>query len=383
MRLALREAMKGQGLTTPNPIVGAIIVKNNQVIARGYHASAGEAHAEVAAMSFLSQLASHDEAEGASDPKKPANLSSSANTRGTTLYVTLEPCSTFGKTPPCTMTIIDAGFARVVYGATDPNPEHRGKALDLLTKAGIEVTTGVLEEECIALNSAWNHRMKTGMPWITAKCGMSLDGSLIVQNGPRWITSVRSRRDAMYLRAKVDAILVGGATVRTDNPALTIRGIKIKENHPQPWRIVWTKSAKIPEESLLLSDEHRNRTIIMHDIPLSEALKNLALRGISSVMIEGGGKTLSEAFANNLVNEIRFYVAPHLLGGPSWMENLNLKPKPTSPQNKPTLPQHEGMIDKISRLIAPLNLSNISYRAIGKDVAVSALVEKSSVQFSC
>lgn len=302
MRLALREAWRGLGRVAPNPMVGAVIVSEGKVLARGHHARAGEAHAEIAA---LNNLTSRDQA------------------RDATLYVTLEPCSTHGRTPPCTEAIIAAGFARVVYGATDPNPQHQGEAKKILEQAGISVTTGVLAEKCAALNHAWNHRMKAGMPWVIAKCGMSLDGR-IATPGQRWITSEKSRHHAMLSRRRVDAILVGGNTVRCDNPGLTIRGLRgTNELAPNimiygtdPYRVVWTRAKEnVPKECHLLTDEFRDRTIILENCTLREGLQNLAERGISSVLIEGGGITLGKAFEDELVDEIRFYVAPMILGG--------------------------------------------------------------------
>lgn len=390
MRLAISEALKGRGMTAPNPIVGAVIVKEGTAIASGYHARAGEAHAEVAAIS---------------------NLRSPEDARGAILYVTLEPCSTTGKTPPCTEAIIKAGFARVVYAATDPNPNHQGKAKAILETAGISVTTDVLAEECTNLNRYWNHRIKTDMPWVIAKCGMSLNGCLIAPPGQRWITSQESRLDAMKLRSEVDAILVGGETVRTDNPALTIRGLSQEKNHLQPWRIIWTRSQKnIPQKSQLLTDEYKDKTLIMKNISLCKALQNLALQGINLVMIEGGGETLRAAFKNQLVDEIRFYVAPLLLAGPSWMTQKNHIPVQhtrihghstfyrnfssakgqysieEASRSSQQVQNHdislkisysqEEMVTCISEFIAPLDLKDISYRRVGCDIVVSALVKK-------
>lgn len=299
MRLALREAWRGLGCVAPNPMVGAVIVGNGKILARGYHAKAGEAHAEVAALN---------------------NLSSLEQARGATLYVTLEPCSSQGRTPPCTKAIIESGFARVVYGATDPNPEHQGKAQKILEEAGISVTAGILAEKCAAINHAWNYRMKTGMPWIIAKCGMSLDGRIAFPEAAsdfRWITSERSRHHAMLFRRRIDAILVGGNTVRCDNPRLTRRALRRTKNlSSQPWRAIWTRSKEnLPKESHLLSDEFCERTIILENCSLRDGLQKLAARGISSVLIEGGGITLGKAFEKNLIDEIRFYVAPIILGG--------------------------------------------------------------------
>lgn len=338
MRIALREAWRGLGKVAPNPMVGAVIVSEGKILARGHHVRAGEAHAEIAALN---------------------NLDSRNQARGATLYITLEPCSTHGRTPPCTEAIIKAGFARVVYGATDPNPQHQGKAKKILEQAGISLTTGVLAEKCLNLNHAWNHRMKTGMPWVIAKCGMSLDGR-IASPDRRWITSEKSRHHAMLFRRHVDAILVGGNTVRCDNPQLTIRGLRKtnalapndRNNGTDPYRVIWTRAKEnIPKESYLFTDEHRDKTIVLENCPLREGLQNLAARGISSVLVEGGGITLGKAFEENLVDEVRFYIAPIILGGTA----LAL--------------QNNGMIPAV-------NLKNLNVRQLQPDCLMTAVVAK-------
>ncbi len=290
MRAALAEARKGLGLTSPNPAVGAVIVRGNRIVARGYHRAAGQPHAEIEAIRAL---------------RSPAQAA------GATLYVTLEPCSTHGRTPPCTDAIIKAGFGRVVYGATDPNPSHAGRARKLLAAAGIEVTDGVLAGECAALNVAWNHWITTGMPYVIAKCGMSLDGRIGSHPEARWITTEASRQDAMRLRAQVDAILVGGNTVRIDNPHLTLRGVSGR----QPWRVVWSRRGDLPCDAHLFTDEHRASTLVFRKQSLAQTFRELGRRNITSVLIEGGGQTLGEAFDRGLVHRAVFYVAPKFLGG--------------------------------------------------------------------
>ena len=232
MRLALREARRGIGSTSPNPAVGAVIVRSGRVIAKGWHKRAGQPHAEVEALRAL---------------KNPAAA------KGATIYITLEPCCTHGRTPPCTEALIAAGFARVVLGATDPNPAHAGRAVPILKKAGIRVTCGILAAECEALNVAFNKWGATGMPFVIAKAGMSLDGRLSRPPGEgQWLTSALSRADAMHLRASVDAILIGAGTLRTDNPRLTLRGVAGR----QPLRVVITRSGRIPNDAHLFTDAH-------------------------------------------------------------------------------------------------------------------------------
>ena len=291
LRVALLEAASGSGQTRPNPAVGAVVVKKNRILARGWHRAAGCPHAEIEALRALKNI---------------------SDARGATLYVTLEPCSTHGRTPPCTQAIIAAGIRRVVYGARDPNPSHAGRADRILKKAGVAVTRGILAKECALLNEAWNKWIATGFPFVVAKAGMSLDGCIASPPGRRWITSEESRLDAMRLRASCGAILVGGETVRADNPRLTIRGIP---SAFQPWRAIWTRSGKLPRTSHLFTDEFREKTLVYKNVPLREVLKDLGAKGVESVLIEGGGHTLGEAFDQRLVDRVVFYVAPTLIGG--------------------------------------------------------------------
>ena len=295
MRLALREAARGVGRTSPNPAVGAVIVKAGRVLAKGWHRCAGEPHAEIEALRAL---------------KKPELA------RGATLYVTLEPCCTHGRTPPCTDAIAAAGLARVVVGATDPNPLHAGRGFAVLQKAGIAVTSGILAAKCAALNAAFNKWITTGLPLVIAKAGISLDGRLTRPPGEgAWLTSAKSRADAMRLRAQVDAILVGAGTVRADNPRLTVRGLRGSAGR-QPWRVVLTRGGRLPEDAHLFSDEHRERTLVFRGKSLRAVLRALGERGCTSVMIEGGGALLGSAFDARLVDRVHFYIAPLLCGGP-------------------------------------------------------------------
>jgi diaminohydroxyphosphoribosylaminopyrimidine deaminase/5-amino-6-(5-phosphoribosylamino)uracil reductase len=296
MRAALREARRGVGLTSPNPAVGAIIARQARIVGRGWHQKAGMPHAEIEALRAL---------------KRP-NLS-----RGATLYVTLEPCSTHGRTPPCVDAILAAGIRRVVIGALDPNPAHAGRAVALLSAGGVEVRHGVLEEECRRLNLAFNHWIVTGMPWVIAKAGMSLDGRITrPPESPRWITNEKSRADSHWLRARVDAILIGGETLRVDNPHLTIRGGAAASQPSQPWRVIVSRTGNLPAEAAVFTDEHKDATLVFAGTTLRAVLEELGRRQVTSVLIEGGMRTLGEAFDAHLVNEVCFYVAPLLLGGP-------------------------------------------------------------------
>ena len=287
---AIRQAQKGAGRTHPNPVVGAVIVTRGRIVSRGWHRGAGHLHAEVEAMRKATQEA----------------------VRGATIYVTLEPCSTQGRTPPCTESILEAGFSRVVYGATDPNPRHAGRAKQILSDAGLEVSSGVLGSRCSELNTAWNKWIATGMPYVIAKAAMTLDGRINSPPESRWISSEASRRDVMKLRSRVQAILVGGETIRADDPQLTVRGIRVPV---QPLRIVWTKSGRLPRTARIFNDEHRDRTLVIRS-GLSSVLRDLGRQGVASVLLEGGARALGEAFDRSLVDEVCFYLAPMLTGGP-------------------------------------------------------------------
>jgi diaminohydroxyphosphoribosylaminopyrimidine deaminase/5-amino-6-(5-phosphoribosylamino)uracil reductase len=294
MRAALAEARRGLGHTSPNPVVGAVIVRARRIVARGFHRRAGLPHAEIEAIQAL---------------KKPAFA------KGATIYVTLEPCSTHGRTPPCVEAIMDAGFRRVVVGTIDPNPAHAGRGVEILRAAGIAVTTGVLETECRELNAAFNHWIVTKMPLVVAKAGLSLDGRLTRPPGEgQWLTSAAARADAHRLRAQMDAILIGAETLRRDNPRLTVRGVR---GAKQPWRVVVTRSGRLPETAHLFTDEHRERTLVYRGQSLRNVLRDLGKRQVTSVLIEGGGGVLGEAFDRRLVQRVQFYLAPLICGGPS------------------------------------------------------------------
>jgi diaminohydroxyphosphoribosylaminopyrimidine deaminase/5-amino-6-(5-phosphoribosylamino)uracil reductase len=235
------------------------------------------------------------------------------------MYVTLEPCSTHGRTPPCVEALIAAGVARVVVAAVDPNPAHRGRGLTVLESAGISVTSGVLAAEAEALNRPFNKWITTGLPWVIAKAGMSLDGRLTRPPGEgQWLTSPASREDAQKLRCRADAILIGANTVRADDPRLTLRGPSAASEKMQPWRVVLTRGAQpLPGEAHLFTDEHRDRTLVFTKQPLRAVLRSLAReRGVTTVLIEGGGQVLGEAFDRRLVDEVCFYMAPIICGGP-------------------------------------------------------------------
>jgi diaminohydroxyphosphoribosylaminopyrimidine deaminase/5-amino-6-(5-phosphoribosylamino)uracil reductase len=292
MRAALKEAKKARGRTSPNPVVGAVLVIDDQIVAKGHHREAGHSHAEIECLRDF----------GAPIPARAI------------LYVTLEPCSTAGRTAPCTDAIINARIRNVVIGATDRNPRHSGRGIIELRNAGVRVREGILTDECTRLNEAFNKWIVTGRPFVIAKCGMSLDGRLTRPAGePRWITEHAARRDARQLRAYVDAVLVGAETVRADNPRLTARGVR---GARQPWRVVLTRSGRLPRQARLFSDRFAARTLIYKRTSLAAVLRDLGKRGITSVLIEGGGEVLGDALDKRLIDKVQIYLGSMLTGGP-------------------------------------------------------------------
>lgn len=292
MRAALREARKGVGRTSPNPAVGTVLVIDGKIVAKGHHRRAGLPHAEIECLSAYKKRI----------PKRAV------------LYVTLEPCSTVGRTGACTEAILKAGVRRLVIGAIDPNPRHSGAGIQLLKEAGLEVRTGVLAEDCARLNESFNKWIATRRPFVVAKCGMSLDGRLSPPPGEsRWITSAASRRDAHQLRAQVDAILIGAETLRADDPRLTARGIP---GSKQPWRVVLSRSGTLPRQARLFTDRFAARTIVYGEKKLGAILRELGEKEITSVLIEGGGDILGQALDQRLVDKVQLYFGPVFTGGP-------------------------------------------------------------------
>lgn len=331
MQAALREAKKGLGRTSPNPMVGAVIVRGGKIIARGWHRQAGQPHAEIEAIRAL---------------KKPELA------WGSTIYVTLEPCSTHGRTPPCCDAIKAHGFARVVIGAIDPNPHHAGRAVKILRAARVKVAAGILAEECTKLNLAFNKWIVTGKPWVIAKAGLSLDGRLTRPPGEgQWLTNEQSRAEAMRLRSRVDAIIIGAGTLRADNPRLTIRDLPGTEEK-QPFRVVLAGRSTLPERAHLFTDEHREKTIVYRNKTIESVLRDLGKRNVNSVLIEGGGEILGRAFDRKLVDEVHFFLAPMLCGGPNVIGGAG------------------AGSTKESFLLA-----EVRYERLGDDVHVSGLVQ--------
>ena len=287
MRRALELARKAGEETRPNPRVGAVVVKGGKLHGAGFHRRAGDPHAEVMAL-----------------------RKAGVKAKGADLYVTLEPCSTHGRTPPCTDRIVAAGIRKVIYGAGDVDRRNAGRANRILQRAKIGVTRGVLREECENLNQDYRHWTTRKTPWVILKLGMTMDGYLAVP-GKKWVTGEQARAEVQRLRAGCDAILVGAETVRKDNPRLTVRTKKVEV---QPWRVVVTRSGKLPKGAKLFRDRHQERTLVYRKKKWSEVLSYLCRKGVSRLLIEGGAEVAGGLVKAGKVNEVVIYLAPILLG---------------------------------------------------------------------
>ena len=318
MGLALELAENGRGTTSPNPMVGAVVVKADQIVGRGYHVAAGCAHAEINAI-----------------------IDAGENTQGATLYVTLEPCNHSGRTPPCTEEIIAAGFRRVVVAMRDPNPHVKGDGIEHLRSHGIKVACGVGEARAKRLNEAFIKFIRTGQPFVIVKCAATLDGWIATRTGDsKWVTGEKARAYVHQLRHAVDAIMVGIGTVRADDPSLTTR-LENEEGH-DPARIVIDPMLSIDEKARLLHIPSDAETILVTgqtiDVAKADRMKKLGVRvmrmplengsfdftqlmtafgakDITSLLIEGGGNLIGSAIQAGVVDKTLFFFAPKILGG--------------------------------------------------------------------
>ncbi len=314
MHRALELAREGFYTTHPNPRVGCVIVRDGEVIAEAWHVRAGEAHAEAAALALAGERA-----------------------RGSTVYITLEPCNHHGRTPPCSEALIAAGVKRVVVAMQDPNPLVAGGGLRSLQAAGIETQSGVLEAESRALNPGFISRMTRGRPWVRVKLGMSLDGRIAAANGEsRWITGEEARADVHRLRAEAGAVMTGIRTVLADDPALTVR---LPGSWTQPTRIVLDTHLRMPEladmlsqpgKTLVLTAETEDSAtwralqragaeihrfdVVEGQLPLDQVLAYLGQHQINEVLVEAGPTLAGALLKAGLVDELILYVAPCLLG---------------------------------------------------------------------
>lgn len=291
MQRVLELARRGHGTTWPNPMVGALLVKEGRIIGEGFHLRSGENHAEVNAI------------ENASE-----------SVEGSTLYVNLEPCCHLNKrTPPCAQRVIKERIARVVIANLDPNPEVSGNGVKLLREAGIEVETGMLESQGEKLNEVFFTAQRKKRPFIHLKLATTLDGMIALPSGEsQWITGDKAREHAHGLRALSQAILIGANTLRQDDPKLNIRLKNFKGE--QPWRIVLTKSGDLPKDRKLFQDELKDRTIVFKTDDLTIVMNELFHRKIISVLVEGGAQIASELLKAKLVDRISLYQNPSFLG---------------------------------------------------------------------
>lgn len=324
MRMAIELAKKGAGAVNPNPMVGAVVVKNGEVIGRGYHKFFGGPHAEVYALEEAGK-----EAEGA------------------TIYVTLEPCSHYGKTPPCAKKIIDMGIKKCFIGSSDPNPKVAGKGVAMLKEAGIEVVENVLKEECDEINQVFFKYIKTKIPYLFVKCGITLDGKIALSNGiSKWITNSIAREKVQYYRNKFMGIMVGINTVLTDNPSLTAR----IENGVNPFRIIVDPNLQIDENCKVVKNNEDEKTVIItsqknlftedtenteiqikqkrlseenkvkfifidgEKFSFKEMLEEIGKTGIDSILLEGGETLISLAFEENVIDGGEIFIANKILG---------------------------------------------------------------------
>jgi diaminohydroxyphosphoribosylaminopyrimidine deaminase / 5-amino-6-(5-phosphoribosylamino)uracil reductase len=316
MKMALDLAASAKGRTNPNPIVGAILVKDGVIVGSGLHRKAGEPHAEVHAFRMAGEHA-----------------------EGATLYVTLEPCSHFGKTPPCANLVKESNVARVVVAMQDPNPQVAGRGIGLLREAGIEVEVGVLEEEARILNERFVHNMVSRTPFVISKVAMTLDGKIAAYNGhSKWITGEESRYNVHLLRNEVDAILVGIGTVLADDPMLTTR---LATGGKNPIRVVLDSDLKTPLEAKIMDTTEAKTWIVAKEgadqakakvleekgieiiyvsktnsgLDLAELLNKLYEKGVTDLLVEGGSEINGSFLRAGLINKYFIYVAPKILGG--------------------------------------------------------------------
>jgi diaminohydroxyphosphoribosylaminopyrimidine deaminase / 5-amino-6-(5-phosphoribosylamino)uracil reductase len=367
MRLALRLAWRGYGTTSPNPMVGAVLVKRGRIIGRGWHRCAGGPHAEIEALR---------------DAQEHGH-----RLRGATLYVTLEPCSTHGRTPPCTEAILEASIKRVVAGATDPNPLHAGRGFKILKRARVSVVQGVLRDECMKQNEAFNHWIVQRTPFVTVKAAMTLDGKIATASGEsKWITGEPARAFGLKLRQGNDAILVGINTILADDPGLTARtGLRAKSKVPEPRlrRIILDAKARTPLAAKVVRDKHASMTTVVVTkfaprsrvtalarrvnvlvapasaraarINLPWLLKRLGAEKVTSLLVEGGGEVNASFLLGGLAQRVAFFYAPKILGGRH---------------------SRKGVAGTgITRLADVLQLRDVKWRRIGSDLLLQAKVE--------
>lgn len=354
MKLAMQLALKGKGKTSPNPMVGAVVVKDGRIVGQGYHEKAGSAHAEIIAL---------DQAKDKS--------------KGSTLYVTLEPCTHYGRTPPCVDRIIKAKVKEVIVGMIDPNPLNNGKGIQMLRQNKIKVKVGFLENELKKINEVFIKYILKGIPFVTVKAAQSMDGKIATKTGDsKWITSDKARAFAHKLRQNYDAIMVGVNTILRDNPKLEPW---FSEKHPV--KIVVDSQLSTAQDANILSSEGsvliatlhvpsgqetENRKILSQkarilevkekggQINLRDMMKKLARLEISNILVEGGGTLIGSLFDEGLVDKILFFISPKIIGGKEAISSV--------------------MGKGISRVDKAIKLKDLSFKRIGEDFLFEAYV---------
>jgi len=343
MKRCFELAKKGSGMTSPNPMVGAVVVKGGEVIAEGYHKMPGQPHAEINVLNQAGRRAN-----------------------GATLYLNLEPCTHYGRTPPCVDRIIEAGIRRVVCASVDPNPLVNGKGVERLRQAGIEVIVGILEEEARRLNEVYLTYITKGLPFAILKLALSLDGRITLSDGG-WITGQEARKTGHRLRSQVDAILVGRGTVIKDDPQLTTRLVRGKD----PIRIIVDSKATLPSGSRVIT-KNKGRIILAATklassrrlerlkaqgvevlivkekdglVDLRALLKKLAKREITSLLVEGGAKIATSFLKERLINKVTFFISPKIIG--------------------------QGGLTATTDRLPLIELSQVVYKKIGKEILVT------------
>ena len=319
MKEAIELAKKGIGKVNPNPLVGAVIVKNNEIIGSGYHQTYGEVHAEINAITDA-------ESKGIS-------------VEGATIYVTLEPCSHYGKTPPCALKIVDKKFKRVVVGSNDPNPLVSGRGLEMIRNAGIEVITGILETECTEINKVFYKYITTKIPYIFLKVAITLDGKIATSTGDsKWISNEESRGKVQYYRNKFMGIMIGANTLNNDNPSLTARmsegrdpyriiidpdlisndSFNVVKNNKDSKTIIVTRETNKNEKAYELETKYNVKFIFIENSDKEFDIKNIVEKigelGIDSILIEGGSRVISKAFEEDIIDAGEIFVSNKILG---------------------------------------------------------------------
>lgn len=358
MELAYQLALKGKGQVSPNPMVGAVIVKNNKVIAQGFHARCGGDHAEAAALQKAGVKA-----------------------KGATLYVTLEPCSHYGRTPPCVQSIIKSGIAKVIIGMQDPNPLMNGKSIRLLKQSGIKVEVGCLSEKLVLMNEVFIKYMKERLPFVTAKTAQTIDGKIATSTGEsQWITSAAAREYARSKRDEFDAIMVGANTIRKDNPGLNSqtknKSLKkiIIDSHltlsekakffkaTKPSDIIIATTSKAKQSRINLFKKMAVTVLVAPHkgengwVDLTWVMNALAKLEISSVLIEGGGRLIGSALNEGLVDRMMIYVAPKILGDADGIDSISGR--------------------HVKKLADNIQLKEVSVKMINQDLLIEGYVHR-------